>query len=246
MNAKTALPRDESRGGKWLRVALVLLVIGALAYGYHALDLGRLADRRQIGAHLAELRLWQAEAGLWGMAEFALAGTAVIILNVPCVLVILAAATLYGALGGIVMGIVTLNLASVLIYLIGRHLGRAMIMRVFGRAMHPMEHHFGNRGLISVIHLRLLFFALPPVNWFLAVMNLRLRDLTLGTLIGSLPKIALYAWLGDVVIDKLAYHPEQLHWYSPELLTPMLAGIVLSLLLRFADRRWISPRAEQA
>jgi uncharacterized membrane protein YdjX (TVP38/TMEM64 family) len=246
MSAKMAAPDGESGRGRWVRVALVLLVLGALAYGYHALDLGRLADRQQMGAHLAELRLWQAEAGLWGMAEFALAGTAVIILNVPCVLVILAAATLYGALGGIAMGIVTLNLASVLIYLIGRHLGRAMIMRVFGRAMHPVERHFGHRGLISVIHLRLLFFALPPVNWFLAVMNLRLRDLTLGTLIGSLPKIALYAWLGDVVIDKLAYHPEQLHWYSPELLTPMLAGIVLSLLLRFADRRWISPRAEQA
>jgi uncharacterized membrane protein YdjX (TVP38/TMEM64 family) len=91
-----------------------------------------------------------------------------------------------------------------------------------------------------------LFFALPPVNWFLAVMYLRFRDLTLGTLLGSLPKIVLSAWLGDVVIDKLAYHPEQLHWYSPELLTPMLAGVVLSLLLRLADRRWITPRAEQA
>ncbi len=246
MSVKTALPAGESGRGRWLRVALVLLVLVALAYGYHALDLGRLADRQQIGAHLAALRLWQANAGLWGMAEFALAGTAVIVLNVPCVLVVLAAAALYGALGGIVMGIITLNLASVLIYLIGRHLGRATIMRIFGRAMHPVERHFGNRGLISVIHLRLLFFALPPVNWFLAVMNLRLRDLTLGTLLGSLPKIVLYAWLGDAVIDKLAHHPEQLHWYSPELLTPMLAGIVLSLLLRFADRRWITPRAERA
>lgn len=105
MNTKTAIPGEASGRGRWLRVVLVLLVLGALAYGYHALDLGRLADRRQIGEHLAALRLWQADAGLWGMAEFALAGTAVIILNVPCVLVILAAATLYGALGGIVMGI---------------------------------------------------------------------------------------------------------------------------------------------
>lgn len=246
MNSQKPQQPTVTGSGRWLRVVLVLLVLGAMAYGYHALDLGRLADREQLASHLAALRLWQADAGLWGMFEFTLAGTLVIILNVPCVLVVLAAATLYGALGGIVLGITTLNVASVLIYLIGRHLGRSVIMSVFGRAMHPIERHFGHRGLISVIHLRLLFFALPPVNWFLAVMNLRLRDLTLGTLLGSLPKIALYAWLGDTVIDKLAYHPEQLHWYSPELLTPMLAGVVLSLLLRLVDRLWISPQAEQA
>jgi uncharacterized membrane protein YdjX (TVP38/TMEM64 family) len=241
-------PHDEN-GAKdnwWLRALIGLMLLALMAWAYYMLDLGRYVDRQQIGAHLTVLRLWRAEAGILGMIEFAAAGVAFIVLNVPCALIVLAAAALYGALGGIFLGILTLNIATILIYLIGRHFGRAAVMRVFGRAMHPVERHFGNRGLISVIHLRLLFFALPPVNWFLAVMNLRLRDLALGTLIGSLPKIIVYAWLGDVLIDKLAYHPDQLHWYSPEVLTPMLAGVVLSLLLRVVDRFWISPRAEQA
>jgi uncharacterized membrane protein YdjX (TVP38/TMEM64 family) len=238
--------QKKSSGGTLMRAVLAVALLVALGGAYWALGLGRYTDLQQFGTHLAALRAWQAQAGWLGMTEFALAGIAVIVLNVPCVMVVLAAAALYGALGGIVMGVLTLNVAAVLIYLMGRHLGREAVMRVFGRTMQRVEQHFGDRGLISVIHLRLLFFALPPVNWFLAVMNLRLRDLALGTFIGSFPKIVLYAWLGDVVIEKLAFHPERLHWYSPELLAPMLGGIALSLMLRFADRRWITPRAEQA
>lgn len=228
-----------------LRILLAFIFLLVLVAAYWSLDLGRFTDREQFGAQLAALRAWQLHSGWLGMTEFAMAGVAVIVLNVPCVLVVLAAAALYGALGGIVMGMITLNVASVIIYLVGQHLGRVAVIRVFGRVMRRVEAHFGNHGLISVIHLRLLFFALPPVNWFLAVMNLRLRDLALGTLIGSFPKIVLYAWLGDVVIEKLAFHPEQLHWYSPELLAPMLAGIGLSLMLRWVDQRWITPRAEE-
>lgn len=238
--------QDMSTGrATLLRILLAFIFLLVLVAAYWSLDLGRFTDREQFGAQLAALRAWQLQAGWLGMTEFALAGVAVIVLNVPCVLVVLAAAALYGALGGIVMGMITLNVASVIIYLVGQHLGRVAVMRVFGRVMRRVEAHFGNHGLISVIHLRLLFFALPPVNWFLAVMNLRLRDLALGTLIGSFPKIVLYAWLGDVVIEKLAFHPEQLHWYSPELLAPMLAGIGLSLMLRWVDQRWITPRAEE-
>ena len=248
MNQSRSESEQEVSAGRatLLRVMLALILLVVLVVAYRSLDLGRFTDREQFGAHLAALRGWQLQAGWLGMTEFALAGITVIILNVPCVLVVLAAAALYGALGGIMMGVLTLNVASVIIYLVGRHLGRAAVMRVFGRIMQRVEAHFGNHGLISVIHLRLLFFALPPVNWFLAVMNLRLRDMVLGTLIGSFPKIVLYAWLGDVVIEKLAFHPERLHWYSPELLTPMLAGIGLSLMLRVVDQRWITPRAEQA
>lgn len=237
--------KKSAFGSTLMRGGLAVVLLAMLGGAYWALDLGRYTDLRHFGTHLASLRAWQADAGWLGMTEFALAGIAVIVLNIPCVMVVLAAAALYGALGGIVMGVLTLNVAAVLIYLIGRHLGRDAVMRVFGRAMQPVEQHFGDRGLISVIHLRLLFFALPPVNWFLAVMNLRLRDLALGTFVGSFPKIVLYAWLGDVVIEKLASHPEQLHWYSPELLTPTLGGIALSLMLRLVDRRWITPRAER-
>lgn len=230
----------------WMRMLFILVFLALLVGAYQALDLGRFADRQQFGAQLTALRAWQIQSGWVGMVEFALAGVAVIIMNVPCVLVILAAAALYGALGAIIIGVVSLNVANVIIYLMGRYLGRAMVMQVFGRVMQRVEAHFGNHGLISVIHLRLLFFALPPVNWFLAVMNLRLRDMALGTFIGSLPKIILYAWLGDMVIEKLAFHPELLHWYSPELLTPVLAGIGLSFMLRMVDRHWITPRAERA
>jgi uncharacterized membrane protein YdjX (TVP38/TMEM64 family) len=117
MNQSRPESEQEVSAGRatLLRLMLALILLVVLVVVYRSLDLGRFTDREQFGAQLAALRSWQLQAGWLGATEFALAGVTMIVLNVPCVLVVLAAAALYGALGGIVMGVLTLNVASLII-----------------------------------------------------------------------------------------------------------------------------------
>ena len=97
-----------------------------------------------------------------------------------------------------------------------------------------LERQMHHRSMMAVIHMRLLFFALPPVNWFLAVIQIGFRDYWLGTLLGSLPKIALFAWVGGAIFGPLA-KGHILHWYAPQFWLPPVAGVVLSLVLRYVE-----------
>ncbi|MDY6943182.1 MAG: VTT domain-containing protein [Pseudomonadota bacterium] len=246
MNQNPVDEPSESGRSRYLHFAVFLGLI-ALSFGlYRAFGLGEYLSQERMADTLQAVRAWAQAAGAGGFLLFWLGGVVAIVVNIPSVLVIAAAAVIYGALGAVALGFLCLNTAAVIIFWLSQKLGREFVSSVFRHSMRRLEAHFRDRGLITVIHMRLLFFALPPVNWFLGVMNLSFRDFMLGTALGSLPKIILFSWLGGVIFDKLARADGSLTWHSPELIVPMGVGVMLSLMLRIADRLWLAPRGSVA
>lgn len=234
--------RGFTADGRVLRFTALIGLAAAGVWLYTSLDLGRLGRAEGLVEAVRAARFWGESYGYAAAVSLVAIGVGLIILSVPPVIVIIAASAVYGPIGGIVLGGAAFYLAAVIIYFLGQALGRGVVARVFRRTLPRLERRFEGRGLMTVIHMRLLFFGMPPVNWLLAVMNLKFRDFLLGTFLGALPKVLLFGYLGGVIFTALTQKGAALSWHSPELFLPVVAGIVLSLTLRVVER-WLPGRA---
>lgn len=171
-----------------------------------------------------------------GPLVFWLVGTLIIVGNIPTIVVIACAAVLYGSLGAAVMGMTCLLTASIVIYAVSQALGRSLIAPHLDRFLPLLERHFQARGLRTVTLVRLTFFALPPTNWALAVMNIGLREYLIGTFLGSIPHVVMWAWIGAAALD-MVIGQSAFSWRAPEVWGPLTVGGSLAILTILIQRR---------
>jgi len=226
-----------------IRFVLFVFIIAFTYIAYKTLELDKLSSLENLGNLINEARAYSQDAGWTGIILFLVVGIVLIILNVPTAIVIGVASAVYGVMGAIVLGFVLLNVATTCIFFIGQKLGREFIFSVFGRSVERLEKQFQNRGMITVIHLRILFFAIPPMNWFLSVMNLSYKDYFWGTLLGGLPKTMLYAWVGGVIFNALADGASDLSEFAYQIFIPITISISLSISLKVVDHMFFSKPA---
>ena len=225
-----------------IKFVLFGLIIATTVVLYKLFNLDEVSGLQGASQVIGEGRQWAQESGAFGLLLFFCAGLTAILLNIPTAIVIFVASALYGTATAFFLGFFLFNIATTCIYFIGKRLGRDFIILFFGRSIGRLEKHFANRGLITVLHLRLLFYAVPPLNWFLSVMNLSYREFFLGTLIGGIPKTFIYAWLGGVLFTVIAEKGSDISHYYFELSIPFVASIVLSLGLKLVDHYFLSPQ----
>lgn len=228
-----------------LRFVLLAFIIILTYIAYKGLQLDQLSSIDNVGSFINDIRAYSQARGWLGVVVFLVGGIVVVILNVPTAIVIGVASALYGVAGAMALGFVLLNVATTCIYFIGQRLGRDFIFSVFGRSIERLEKHFQNRGMITVIHLRILFFAVPPMNWFLSVMNLSYRDYFWGTLLGGIPKILLYAWAGGVIFNALANGVTDLSEFAYQIYIPLIVSISLSIGLKLLDHVFFTRKSSE-
>jgi uncharacterized membrane protein YdjX (TVP38/TMEM64 family) len=229
----SSLEPERSKRPGWARAVVLLLgilLVAASIYLAHSMHAG------QIRIALDWVRNANASIHPFGPLGFWLLGTLVIVCNIPALVVIACAAALYGSLGAAVMGMVCLLTASLVIFALSRIFGRTFIAAHLERFLPLLERHFAARGLRTVALVRLSFFALPPTNWALAVMNIRLREYLLGTFLGAIPHVLLWAWMGATAIDMLAGQTA-FSWSAPEVWGPLAAGGALTAFSLLLQRR---------
>ncbi len=227
------LQSGRSKRSGLIRAAVLLLgsmLVAASVYLAHSVHAG------QIRMALDWVRNADASIYPFGPLGFWLLGTLVIVCNIPAIVVIACAAALYGSLGAAVMGMICLLTASLVIFALSRIFGRVFIAAHLERFLPLLERHFAARGLRTVALVRLSFFALPPTNWALAVMNIRLREYLIGTFLGAIPHVLLWAWMGATAIDMLAGQTA-FSWSAPEVWAPLAAGGALTALSLLLQRR---------
>ncbi|HET7687326.1 MAG TPA: VTT domain-containing protein [Candidatus Macondimonas sp.] len=228
-------PGNKPAGqGRWWRRGAALLFITILVIA--GLAIAQYTEAGQIRTALSWIRDSHAAIAPFGPFGFWLAGTLIIVANIPTIVVIACAAVLYGTLGAAVMGMACLLTASVFIYTLSRVFGRSLIARHLERFLPVLERHFAARGVRTVMLARLMFFALPPTNWALAVMNIRLREYLFGTFLGAIPHILMWAWIGASAIDMLAGQTA-FSWSAPEVWGPLAVGGSLTVLTAVLQRR---------
>jgi uncharacterized membrane protein YdjX (TVP38/TMEM64 family) len=77
-----------------------------------------------------------------------------------------------------------------------RTIGRDWVMGHMPERLHAYDQRLAERGLRTVILVRLIFFLAPPAHWALGLSRVRFAPFVLGTAIGFVPGIAALTLLG--------------------------------------------------
>lgn len=123
---------------------------------------------------------------------------------IPLGLIIVSGSVIFGPwLGGIYVVSGTLT-GAIVSFLIGAALGRQVIEELCGLRLKRVSEMLGQRGLLSVIIIRLLPIApFAIVNMIAGATHLRLRDFVLGSLLGMLPGVVILGVGVDQLLSSL-------------------------------------------
>ena len=218
-----------------LRAGLVLFSLYLCAYAYQYFELREWLNPYLLADKIDDLRKMEAGLGHAGPLAFFVIGTFIIVLNVPTVLIIAIAAVIYGPSGAFILGTLCFCAAISIIFLISKLLGQGFLQRLIQRYMPRTNQYIQDTDLRAIIYLRLIFFALPPVNWMLGILSTKFSTYFWGSLIGALPNLLMFSWLGGTLVELIRKNQSLLFWQSPELAAPAIFGIaitVASLILK--------------
>ena len=181
-----AIPPQEPRAvTRYARLGLAVLLGGSLVAGL-ALDFaGVISLEAEAIVELAR------SSGGWGvlvlLALFALGSVA----NVPGVVFVAAAVTLYGGHRGYVVALLGAILSVNLTFALGRATGLGNDRLLERPRIAKIVAWLHRRPVLSVGVWRLLVVVSPPVNYALSLTKLRFRDFALGSAIGLVIPVAV-------------------------------------------------------
>ena len=151
---------------------------------------------------LEVLRKLVEDAGPWGpllfVALFSLEG-----LGVPGIAFMLTAIALWPPPLAFFYNFLGAQAAGVMGFGYARWIGREWVADHLPERVRRFEERVVERGLTTVITIRLIFFLAPPAHWFLGLSPVRFRDYLAGSAIGMLPWLAAITFGGSAVLDWL-------------------------------------------
>lgn len=166
-------------------VILLLVLLGLAIYWQQSLPKGLQA----LPQRLEDLRLRVNGLPVTGILLTIMIAS---VFAIPLGLIIVTGSVIFGPwLGGIY--VVSGTLAGAIVsFLMGAALGRQVIEELCGPRLKRISEVLGQRGLLSVIIIRLLPIApFAIVNMVAGATHLRLRDFVLGSLLGMLPGVVI-------------------------------------------------------
>jgi phospholipase D1/2 len=130
-------------------------------------------------------------------------------------------------------------LAASATFSLGRLIGRKPLQRWLGPRLEALEQRIDRRGVIAIALIRKVPVApFTLVNMSLGAIGIRHRDFLLGTALGMLPGIALFAFVSERAID--AWHNP-----TPQNLALIGSAVVLWLSIVFTIQWLLNRRAER-
>lgn len=122
--------------------------------------------------------------------------------------------------------------AALLGFFFARTIGRDWVQHRMPARFRRYDAQIADRGFMSVLVARLLFFMAPPVHWMFGLSSVRWPVYALGTALGLLPGIVLVSVSGRSLFDYLVTQPPSV-WVAVALL--IAAAIYLARRLRPAS-----------
>lgn len=185
---------EAGRGG-YLRAVLVgLLIVGVIAIIVQTGVIGRFSDEE-------ELRRTVEDAGVWGPLLYLVLMIVLVPLNVPGIIFVIPATTIFGTAGGVALSLVGGFVASAIGIVAARRLGRGAFESKMPERVLRMESRLSERGIWAVIGIRCFVFLLQPFDWLLGVSSMPLRTVMIGTFVGLIPPTLVIALTGGGVLD---------------------------------------------
>lgn len=185
-------------GGRTLRRkvvigAAILSTIVILASLWRWAPLSGLLDTVALGDAIEDLRA-SPIAPVFVILAFLASG----LLAVPVSLMIIASGALFGFVLGSVYALSGSLLSALLIYELGRKLGRDRVRRIAGTRVTKVSRSMVRSGIMVVATLRLVpVTVFTVVNLVAGASRIRLFDYVIGTLVGMFPVVAALSFFGD-------------------------------------------------
>jgi uncharacterized membrane protein YdjX (TVP38/TMEM64 family) len=180
---------------RWLlRAAVLVGIVGLVAAVVTSGLLDRFTDQE-------ELRATIDRAGVWGPALFLGLMVVLVPLNVPGLLFVIPATTLFGTVGGVALSLLGGFLASAIGIVGARRLGRDALVRRLPPRLQRLEARLCERGFWAVVALRSVTFLLQPVDWLCGLTRMPMRTVLGATFVGLIPPTLVIALTGGGLLD---------------------------------------------
>lgn len=178
-----------------IKGALLLLALLTLAALWHWTPLRQWLDIPMLVDHVARFSHHPA-------APFAVIGGFLVggILIAPVTILIAVTVLAFGPLLGFLYSFLGMTLSAVLTYGLGHVLGHHLVERLAGSRLHKLSRRLAQRGLLTMIAVRILPIApFTVINTVAGASHIRFRDFFLGTIIGELPGLLAVSIFVDQV-----------------------------------------------
>lgn len=183
-----------SRNKVLVAVAIALVVVGGVVALVESGVIGRMSDQD-------ELQRTVDDAGVWGPVLFLGLMITLVPLNVPGIIFVIPATTIFGTVGGVLLSLIGGFVASAIGILAARRLGRTAFEARMPPRIRRLEARLAQSGFWGVAIARCFAFLLQPLDWLCGLSSLPLRTVLLGTLVGLVPPTLVIALTGGGLID---------------------------------------------
>ena len=147
---------------------------------------------------LAELRGWVNRAGTAGPLLFVVLFLTLNTIGVPLPVLGAAAGVAFGPISGATTSLVAMTITACAQFLLARYVVGARVRQRLGHALVRVNQQLQRRGVIAVAGARLLPAPFSEFNMLAGLTLLKLRDFTIGTVIGCAPKALAWSGIGAV------------------------------------------------
>lgn len=180
---------------RWLpRAAVALGVVGALVAVVSSGVLERFTDQEELGRTVEG-------SGAWGPVVFLGLMVLLVPLNVPGLLFVIPATTLFGTAGGVALSLLGGFLASAVGVVGARRLGRDTLARRLPPRLQRLEAGLCERGFWAVAALRSVTFLMQPVDWLCGLTRMPMRTVLSATFVGLIPPTLVIALTGGGLLE---------------------------------------------
>jgi len=173
----------------------LLLPVALVAGGY---ALGRRLGLTE-SVDVEALRSWMEGAGVTGFLVFVAIMVAGQLVQIPAMVFFIAAIFAYGGPVGAVASLVGAIVSVSITFFVVRTIGGQPLAGLSQSWVRRILDHLDEHPIRSVAVLRMALWALPPLNYALAMSSIGYRDYIVGSILGLIPPILVVATFFDLI-----------------------------------------------
>lgn len=151
-----------------------------------------------------------------------------ILLVVPTSLLTVVAGNIYGPFTGLALSMFSSFLAGTLAFYIAKFLGKPAVDKIIkGKAL-KLDESIEKKGFIIMLLMRLsIVFPYDGLSYGSGLTKMRYRDFILGTLLGILPEMIVYSFMG-----KNLKHP-----FSVKFILPIIVVVAIAFISYYVYKK---------
>jgi uncharacterized membrane protein YdjX (TVP38/TMEM64 family) len=141
--------------------------------------------------------------GIWGPMVYVIGYSLRSLVFFPASVLSALGGMLFGPWLGILLTLVGENISANLSFIVGRYFGGEALSRSIAASgiVTRLACGIQQNGFMAVMSMRLMYLPFDLVGYGCGVCSIRQRDFALGTLLGTVPGLATFVFLGSAAAD---------------------------------------------